>query len=79
MGGRRRAARRVRLPETMPGLVYRGSISIHTGEFERSGFGRCFYHNIDNDWHDSADQQVKPPHPAGSVWSAASMTSARGA
>ncbi len=40
-------------------------LDFYTGEFERSGFGGplSFYHNIDNDWHDLADQAGKPLTP----------------
>ncbi|AMC64149.1 epoxide hydrolase EphB [Mycobacterium tuberculosis variant africanum] len=52
-------------PETMPAWFTEADLDFYTGEFERSGFGGplSFYHNIDNDWHDLADQQGKPLTP----------------
>ncbi|RFZ03031.1 Soluble epoxide hydrolase [Mycobacterium marinum] len=49
-------------PETMPAWFTDADLDFYTGEFERSGFGGplSFYHNIDNDWHDLADQEGKP-------------------
>lgn len=64
-------------PETMPAWFTEADLDFYTGEFERSGFGGplSFYHNIDNDWHDLADQQGKPLTRR-LCSSAASMTSA---
>ena len=52
-------------PETMPTWFTDADVDFYTGEFERSGFGGplSFYHNIDNDWHDLADQEGKPLTP----------------
>lgn len=69
-------------PETMPAWFTEADLDFYTGEFERSGFGGplSFYHNIDNDWHDLADQQGKPLTPpalfiggqydVGTIWGA---------
>jgi pimeloyl-ACP methyl ester carboxylesterase len=52
-------------PETMPAWFTDADVDFYAGEFERSGFGGplSFYHNIDNDWHDLADQEGKPLTP----------------
>ena len=52
-------------PETMPDWFTDADVDFYTGEFERSGFGGplSFYHNIDNDWHDLADQEGVPLTP----------------
>ncbi|HZZ48106.1 MAG TPA: alpha/beta hydrolase [Pseudonocardia sp.] len=52
-------------PETMPEWFTEADLDFYTGEFERSGFGGplSFYHNIDNGWHDLADQAGKPLEP----------------
>jgi len=52
-------------PETPPDWFTDADLDFYTAEFERSGFGGplSFYHNIDNDWHDLADQAGKPLTP----------------
>ncbi|BBZ15679.1 alpha/beta fold hydrolase [Mycolicibacterium gadium] len=52
-------------PEKMPDWFTDEDLDFYTSEFERSGFGGplSFYHNIDNDWHDLADQAGKPLTP----------------
>jgi pimeloyl-ACP methyl ester carboxylesterase len=52
-------------PEAMPAWFTDADVDFYTAEFERSGFGGplSFYHNIDNDWHDLADQEGKPLTP----------------
>ncbi|WP_370331056.1 alpha/beta fold hydrolase [Mycolicibacterium hippocampi] len=52
-------------PPTMPNWFSEADLDFYTAEFERSGFGGplSFYHNIDNDWHDLADQAGKPLTP----------------
>jgi pimeloyl-ACP methyl ester carboxylesterase len=49
----------------MPAWFTDADVDFYAGEFERSGFGGplSFYHNIDNDWHDLADQEGKPLTP----------------
>ncbi len=56
-------------PETMPAWFTDADVDFYAGEFERSGFGGplSFYHNIDNDWHDLADQAGKPLTPPAAV------------
>ena len=52
-------------PERLPDWFTDEDVDFYTGEFERSGFGGplSFYHNLDNDWHDLADQAGKPLTP----------------
>ncbi|WP_099040637.1 alpha/beta fold hydrolase [Mycobacterium neglectum] len=52
-------------PEKLPDWFTEEDVDFYTGEFERSGFGGplSFYHNIDNDWHDLADQAGTPLTP----------------
>ena len=52
-------------PETMPSWLTDTDVDFYAAEFERSGFGGplSFYHNIDNDWRDLADQAGKPLTP----------------
>lgn len=52
-------------PDAMPDWFTEADLDFYTAEFERSGFGGplSFYHNIDNDWHDLADQEGKPLTP----------------
>ena len=49
----------------MPDWFTDEDVDFYTGEFERSGFGGplSFYHNIDNDWQDLADQAGTPLTP----------------
>nr|WP_090340015.1 alpha/beta hydrolase [Mycolicibacterium malmesburyense] len=52
-------------PETMPDWFTDADLDFYTAEFERSGFGGplSFYHNIDNDWCDLAEQEGTPLTP----------------
>jgi pimeloyl-ACP methyl ester carboxylesterase len=52
-------------PEKLPDWFTEEDVDFYTGEFERSGFGGplSFYHNIDNDWHDLAEQDGTPLTP----------------
>ena len=52
-------------PETMPVWMSDADLDFFAAEFERSGFGGplSFYHNIDADWQDLAEQSGKPLTP----------------
>lgn len=52
-------------PAEMPDWFSEADLDFYTSEFERSGFGGplSFYHNIDNDWHDLAEQAGAPLTP----------------
>lgn len=52
-------------PDPMPDWFTDDDLDFYTGEFARSGFGGplSYYHNIDNDWHDLADQAGRPLTP----------------
>ena len=47
-------------PDPMPEWFTEADLDFYTAEFERSGLGGplSFYHNIDNDRHDLADQEA---------------------
>ena len=52
-------------PDRAPDWFTDADVDFYASEFERSGFGGplSFYHNIDNDWHDLADEEGKPLTP----------------
>lgn len=49
-------------PESMPSWLSEEDLDFYANEFERSGFGGplAYYHNIDANWHDLAEQAGKP-------------------
>ena len=49
-------------PETLPDWLHAEDLAFYVDEFERTGFGGplSYYHNIDANWHDLAEQDATP-------------------